>query len=133
MTTLSSRPAPGVAVEPSVLGRVVAVLALGSALVHLLLVDPSTLGSLAMLGMALACLPCAWHLWTGPTGRVWALTATADAAMLALHAQMLEPQSGHQHMAAMTHQATGLVAVGLVLVAGQLALAGVSALAALRD
>ena len=114
------------------LGRVAAGLALSAALVHLLLVDGS-LGSVAMVLMAAACLPCAWHLWTGPTGRVWALTATADAAMLALHAQMLEPQSGHQHMAAMTHQATGLVAVGLVLVAGQLALAGVSALAGLRD
>ena len=132
MTTLASRPARGVAGEPTVLGRAVAVLAVGSALVHLLLVDLSTLGSLAMLGMALACLPCAWHLWTGPTGRVWALTATADAAMLALHAQMLEPQSGHQHMAAMSHHATGLVTVGLVLVAGQLALAGVSAIAARR-
>jgi hypothetical protein len=132
MTTLSSRPAPSDTLAPAVLGRAAAVLALASALVHLLLVDLATLGSLAMLGMALACLPCAWHLWTGPTGRVWALTATADAAMLVLHAQMLAPRAGHDHAMAAPPHGTGLMLVGLALVVGQLALAGVAAIAAAR-
>lgn len=68
------------------LGRVAAVLALGSAAVHLLLLDAS-LGSVVMVGMA-ACLPCAWHLWRSPTGSVWRLTAGVDAAMLVRHAQL---------------------------------------------
>jgi hypothetical protein len=132
MTALSPRPARSDALEPALLGRAAAVLALVSAVVHLLLVDLSTLGSLAMLGMALACLPCAWHLWTARTGRVWALTAAADAAMLLLHVQMLAPQSGHHHATAAPDHAVGLMLTGVVLVAGQLALAAVTGLLAAR-
>ena len=57
------------------LGRSAAVLALASAAVHVLLFDASSTGSLAMAGMALACLPCAWHLWRAPTPGVWGMTA----------------------------------------------------------
>jgi hypothetical protein len=106
------------------LGRAAALLALGSALVHLALVDATDLGSLAMVGMALACLPCAWHLWRAPTAGVWSLTATVDATMLTLHAQMLG--AGHGSMAHGTTPLAGLL--GLALVLGQLALAGLAAL-----
>ncbi|MGY2082305.1 hypothetical protein [Blastococcus sp. SYSU DS0539] len=112
-----------------VLGRAAALLALGSAVVHLLLADASTLGSLAMLGMALACLPCAWHLWHDPSGRVWATTAAVDAAMLAVHLQMLAPRSGHAHGA---DSPAPLMWLGLGLVAAQLLAAAVAAGAAAR-
>ncbi len=115
--------------HPLLLGRTAALLALGSAAVHLLLVDLGTLGSLAMLGMALVCLPCAWHLWHSPTGGTWAATAGLDAAMLVLHAQMLAPAAGHAHAA---HSPGRLMWLGLGLVAGQLALAAVAGLVALR-
>ena len=103
------------------LGRVAARLALGSAVVHLLLVDATSLGALVMAGMALACLPCAAHLWRAPTGAVWGVVAAVDAAMLALHAQML---AGAHHAA----PAAPLVWLGLVLVLTQLAVAGVAGL-----
>jgi len=121
---LSTRSAPA---RP--LGRAAALLALGSAVVHLLLVDAGTLGSLAMLGMALVCLPCAWHLWRSPTGSTWTATAGLDAAMLVLHAQLLAPAAGHGHAA---DSAPALMWLGLGLVAAQLALAAVVGLIALR-
>ena len=127
MTTLSSRPDRAVALPTAVLGRAAAVLALASALVHLLLLDLATLGSLAMLGMALVCLPCAWHLWRHATGSVWGITATVDTAMLVLHAQMLSSQPGSAHTA---HGPGGLMWLGLGLVATQLLLAGLAALRA---
>ena len=131
MTTLAPRPA-AVLHDRSIvplLGRAAALLALGSAAVHLLLVDAGSLGSLAMLGMALVCLPCAWHLWRTPTGSTWAATAGLDAAMLALHAQMLAPSAGHAHAAGSPPTAMWL---GLGLVAAQLVLAGVAGIVALR-
>jgi hypothetical protein len=125
MTTLA-RPA-ALPIRSAPLGRAAAALALGSAVVHLLLVDAGTLGSLAMLGMALVCLPCAWHLWRSPTGSTWAATAGLDAAMLVLHAQMLAPTAGHAHSSG-----SALMWLGLALVAAQLALAAVAGLVALR-
>ena len=130
MTTLERRAAlPTRSAPVRLLGRAAALLALGSAVVHLLLVDAGTLGSLAMLAMALVCLPCAWHLWRSPTGSTWAATAGLDAAMLVLHAQMLAPGAGHAHTGGST---PGLMWLGLGLVAGQLALAAVAGLVALR-
>ncbi|MGY1690403.1 hypothetical protein [Geodermatophilus sp. SYSU D01105] len=116
MTTVVVAPvrAPG-------LGRGAAGLALASLVVHLLLLDGSSLGSLAMVAMAAVCLPCAWHLWRSPSGSVWGLTAAVDAAMLALHGQMLA-EAGHHHPAG------PLMWLGLVLVTAQLALAGAAAL-----
>ena len=126
MTTLA-RPAALPVRSAPVLGRAAALLALGSAVVHLLLADPGTLGSLAMLGMALVCLPCAWHLWRSPTGSTWAATAGLDAAMLVLHAQLLAPGAGHAHTSGSV-----LMWLGLGLVATQLALAAVAGLVALQ-
>ena len=129
MTTLAQRPTAVAAPPHPLPGRAAALLALGSAVVHLLLVDAGTLGSLAMLGMALVCLPCAWHLWRSPTGSTWAATAGLDAAMLVLHAQMLAPGAAHAHAA---DPAPTLMWLGLGLVAAQLALAAVAGLVALR-
>lgn len=104
------------------LGQVAAGLAVASAVVHLLLLDAGTLGSLVMVGMAAACLPCAWQLWHAPTSSVWGMTAAVDAGMLVLHIQMLA-QPHHQH----DGFACTLMWLGLGLVAGQLALAGTAA------
>jgi hypothetical protein len=103
------------------LAKVAAVAAVVSAVVHLLLVSSSSLGTVAMAGMALVCLPCAWHLWRSPTGAVWGLTATVDAGMLALHAPMVAIHHTHGTSA-------GLMWLGLGLVGAQLVLAGVAAL-----
>ena len=106
------------------LGRVAAVLALCSALVHLLLLDAGSMGSVVMVGMAAACLPCAWHLWRSPTGSVWRVTAGVDAAMLVLHVQLLDAGENMHHAAA----PSSLMWLGLALVSGQLVLAGAAAL-----
>jgi hypothetical protein len=112
------------------LGRVAAVLAVASAVVHVLQVDAASLGGLLMPVMALACLPCAWHLWRRPTAAVWAMTAAVDAAMLLLHTQMLATAASHT----MHHGTgiTGLMWLGLGLVLTQLCLAGIAALPAVR-
>jgi hypothetical protein len=115
MTTAVAAPA-----RPD-LARVAAVMAVASAGVHLLLVSSSSLGTAVMAAMGLVCLPCAWHLWRSPTGSVWGLTATVDAGMLALHAPMVATHHAHGRPVA-------LMWLGLGLVAGQLALAGVAAL-----
>jgi hypothetical protein len=117
-------PAPG-------LGRIAAVLAIVSAGVHLMLLDASSLGSLAMLGMALVCLPCAWHLWRSPTPGVWGTTAALDVGMLLVHAQML---AGTPSMPGMAHGGeSSLVVVGLAVVATQLVLAATAGLLRLRS
>jgi hypothetical protein len=70
------------------LGRVAASLALASAVVHVLLLEAASLGSIVMVLMAGACLPCAWHLWHKPTAHVWRFVAVVDVTMLLLHLQM---------------------------------------------
>jgi hypothetical protein len=130
VTTLPAAPDGAVLLVPPggrALGRAAALLALGSAAVHLTLTDASALGSLAMLGMALACLPCAWHLWRHPSSGAWAVTATVDAAMLVLHLQMLAPAGGHVHSSP-----DPLMWLGLGLVAAQLATAALAGLTGAR-
>lgn len=116
------------AVRGAGLGRVAAVLGLGSALVHVLLLTSSSLGSVVMAAMALVCLPCAWHLWRSPTASVWGLTAALDATMAAVHLQMISDAGAA--MPGMHHGGSpgALMWVGLGLVGGQLALAGTAAL-----
>jgi hypothetical protein len=124
MTALDDAPGTLVALPRAAsLGKLAAALALGSAAVHLLLLDAASLGSLVMVGMALACLPCAWHLWRHPTGAVWAMTAAVDGSMLLLHTQMLAGETHHTAM-----HSTTLVWAGFVLVTSQLVLAGAAAL-----
>ena len=108
------------------LGRLAAVLGLVAAAVHVLLLDTSSLGSLAMVGMALVCLPCSWHLWRRPTPSVWGTTATVDAAMLVLHVQMLVAVTHSAHLP--TAAPHGLMWSGLAVVTCQLVVAGAAAL-----
>jgi hypothetical protein len=113
------------------LGRIAAVVALASAVVHVLSVTTSSLGSLAMAGMALACLPCAWHLWRAPTVSVWALTALLDLGMVALHAPMGVTASGHIHGVAAGHvHGARPMWLALALVAGSLVLSTVAMITA---
>ena len=124
MTTAVLTPPP----RAVALGRAAAGLAVTSALVHLLLLDAS-LGSVVMVLMAAACLPCAWHLWRNPTGSVWRFTAFVDAVMLIAHLQMLtDPSGGHEHMHSGATGSGTLMWLGLGLVTAQLALAGAAAL-----
>jgi hypothetical protein len=125
---------PALPLPALLLGRSAAVLALGSAAVHLLLLDASSTGSLAMAGMALACLPCAWHLWRSPSPGVWAMTAAVDGGMALVHSQMLSSALGTAPtmagMAATRHggPAVAMMWLGLGLVCAQLALAGTATL-----
>ena len=86
----------------------------------------ASLGGLLMPVLALACLPCAWHLWRAPTAAVWGMTAVLDAGMLLVHATVMAGGGMVMH-----HAAGGpgtLVRAGLVLAGAQLALAAVAAL-----
>jgi hypothetical protein len=113
----------GIGLTRTVLARSAAVLAIASAVVHLLLVNSSSLGTAVMAAMALACLPCAWHLWRSPSSAVWAMTAGVDAGMLAVHAPMLATPSHHGAGAP-----ASLMWLGVSLVVSQLALAAAAAL-----
>lgn len=97
-------------------GRAGAVLALVSAGLHLTLLDTSSLGSLVMAAMALACLPCAWHLWRQATPRVWRLVLLADVTMLLVHVQL---SAGEGHA---MHHAGAPMWLPLAVVGAQLAL-----------
>jgi hypothetical protein len=113
------------------LGRAAAGMALASAVIHVLLLDTTSLGSLVMVGAALACLPCAWHLWRRPTAAVWGTTAAVDGAMLLLHGQMVATSAGAAHaMPGMAHGTgpTALMWLGFGLVLSQLGCAGIAVL-----
>ncbi|WP_147263007.1 hypothetical protein [Geodermatophilus sp. TF02-6] len=99
-------------------GRVAAALALGSAAVHVASLHAASLGSLAAAGMALACLPCAWHLWRAPSRSVWATTVLLDLGMLAVHAPTTS-SAGHG-----TVPWPGLVLVTASLLLGLVVLTG---------
>jgi hypothetical protein len=120
-TTATAAPAR-VDLTRTALARAAAVLAIASAGVHLLLVNSSSLGTAVMAAMALACLPCAWHLWRSPSGAVWAMTAGVDAGMLAVHAPMLATPSHHG-----VGTPTSLMWLGVALVIAQLVLAAAAA------
>ena len=98
------------------LGRVAAVLTGASAVVHVLQVTATSLAALVMALMAVACLPCAWHLWRSPTRSVWALT------VLLLHVQVATAPLGHVHSGG---TAGGLMWTGLALAAGSLSVSAV--------
>jgi hypothetical protein len=92
--------------------------ALASAAVHVLTLasgpTPSSLHVVAVLGMAMGCLPCAMHLALLPRRRAWAQMALVSAAMLGGH-PLLSAASGGGHHAA---TATGGTALGAALVVG---------------
>ncbi|MGY1663000.1 hypothetical protein ACI78Q_17390 [Geodermatophilus sp. SYSU D00705] len=101
--------------EVTVVGRLAAVLALASAGVHATALDTGSLTSLAMAGMGLACLPCAWHLWRAPAPRVWGTTVALDLGMLAVHAPVA---AGGGHV----HDRPGTPGAGVALVVASLLL-----------
>nr|WP_296769012.1 hypothetical protein [Rhodococcus sp. (in: high G+C Gram-positive bacteria)] len=79
-------------------GRVGAALAVMSAFAHLAgLAGHGLAQTAALTAMALGCLYCAWHLWTGPEARDWALVATMNIGMLAVHQNMSMPGSHAGH------------------------------------
>ncbi|MGY1624059.1 hypothetical protein ACI789_17820 [Geodermatophilus sp. SYSU D00965] len=95
-------------------GRGAALLALGSAVVHLAGVSAASLTALATAGLGLACLPCAWHLWRSPSAGVWGTTVALDLGMLAVHA----PPAGHVHGGGAGMPLAGLWLVGASLLLG---------------
>ena len=103
------------------LGRAAALLALASAVVHVLQVSGSSLGSLLMAAMALACLPCGWHLWRLPTASVWRATVAVDVGMLLGHVTLM---AGSPH-AVHDGGRSGLMWLGIWLVVAQLVAAGI--------
>jgi hypothetical protein len=77
--------------------RVGAGLAVGSAVLHALTVGGGTAMVVVMSAMVLACLYCAYELWTRDTLRSWVLVALMNLAMIAVH---LPLATGHHHGAA---------------------------------
>lgn len=72
------------------LRRCLAVLAVGSAVLHLLMLGHGPLWlSMLMAGLAVVCFPCAGHLWRGPSPRAWAIVGTMNVGMLLIHLGML--------------------------------------------
>ncbi|GAB2513878.1 hypothetical protein [Nocardia heshunensis] len=74
-------------------GRLGAVVAVTTALPHAALSSghdcaPGPLFAL-MNVLTLACLVCAWHLWTRPTARAWSAGTAMNFAMLAGHAALI--------------------------------------------
>lgn len=104
-------------------GRGGAVLAVGSAVLHA--AGSSGHGSVAAPGvvvlnlMILACLVCAWHLWTRPTTRAWALTAAMSAGMIALHTVPMGTAMHHTEMP-MLRAATGTAVLEIAVAAAVL-------------
>lgn len=66
--------------------RAAAVAAGLSALLHLVMMGHGNIfWGLLMAGMALACLPCAGHLWRRPSVGLWVALGVMNAAMVAVH------------------------------------------------
>lgn len=130
----------------TLLRRTAAVAAAVSGVLHILMLGHGGLfWWLAMVAMALACFPCAGHLWRRPSLKSWMLLGAMNAGMVTIHLWMMaaagslpDAQAGsaasiedaghHQHHAAgafplpheqLFHLATGLALfeVGAALVA----------------
>src|SRR5947209_18164337 len=85
----------------AVLGRrACALVAVGSAAAHGLMLSGSTNLALAVVVIAMmgACLYCARDLWTVGSSRAWCLVAVMNLAMIALHLSI----PGHHHTGAMS-------------------------------
>jgi hypothetical protein len=110
------------------LGRAGAALTGASAVVHVLQATSSSLAGLVMALMALACLPCAWHLWRSPTAGVWKLTALLDVTMLLLHVQVMAGSASTVPTAHLDHGGSpgGLMWTGLALAATSLSVCAVA-------
>jgi hypothetical protein len=95
---------------------------LASAVVHVLTLatgrTPSSLHVVAVLGMAMACLPCAMHLALLPRRRAWVQMAVVSAVMLVGH-PLLSAASVAGHHAPPT--SSGGAVLGVALVVGPVA------------
>ncbi|WP_157762782.1 hypothetical protein [Nocardia yamanashiensis] len=104
--------------------RCCAALAAGSALLHAAGTPGhgSSMPLFALVNlMSLACLACAWHLWTDPRARVWQVSVGTSAVMIALHLA-LPAHGGHGSGAAwIPHAATGIAVCEIALALGALA------------
>ncbi|MEU9885540.1 hypothetical protein [Sphaerisporangium sp. NPDC051011] len=73
--------------------------------------DPSTALSLVMMVMSLACLVCAYHLWTAPTRSTWVTSGLMYGAMIVTHLALALVGGGHHtmhmHGMAMEHEQAG--------------------------
>jgi hypothetical protein len=94
-----------------------ALAALASAGVHVLALatggPPSSARVLVLLGMAMACLPCAVHLALLPRRRTWVQAAVVSAAMVGAH-PLVAAGAGHAHHG--TAPGGGAVGVAMVVV-----------------
>ena len=108
--------------------------ALTSAAVHVLVLGtgptPSSLHVVAVLGMAMGCLPCAMHLALLPRRRAWAQLAVVSAVMVVGHPLLSVTAGGGHH--ASTGSAGGAAlavapVVGLALAVAGLVLGGPAA------
>lgn len=81
--------------------RTAAVVAVASALCHLLMLGHGNiLWGLLMAAMAVVCFPCAGHLWRRPTISLWVVLGLMNAAMVAVHAMLWRMgDGGHVHTA----------------------------------
>lgn len=113
------------------LRRTAAAAGLVSAGLHLTMVDHgSWVWSLVLLIMAVACVPCALHLWCRETTRSWLLIGTMNAAMLVAHLGMVmtahqggRPAVGMDHAVA-GHTGGTLFLLATAVAAGEVLLAG---------
>jgi len=92
------------------IGRLGAVLAACSAVLHGVSLGHSGNRWVAalMLAMIVACLYCAYELWTRDTVRGWVLVAVMNLGMIGVHLPM---STGHHHGAAMPMGAAAPVAM----------------------
>ena len=92
--------------------------ALTSAAVHVLTLatgpTPSSLHVVAVLAMAMGCLPCAMHLALLPRRRAWAQMAVVSAVMLGGH-PLLSAASGAGHHAPVASAGGAVLGVALVV------------------
>lgn len=81
---------------PTVLGRrVCAVLAAGSAALHLMMIGHAAnpVGVVVVVAMAVGCVICACELWRASSERVWCSVAVMNLAMIGMHI----PAPAHRH------------------------------------
>lgn len=109
---------------PVWVGRAGASIAVLSVIVHIAGLGGHSVGhAMIVLAMAATCLVCAWHLWSTPRVRDWALVAVMNVAMIAVHQNMSMPgaHGSHRHGATatsetMTHMSAPTLATALALI-----------------
>lgn len=77
--------------------RVCAVLAVASAVLHLLMLGHAGSAVLAVLiaAMALTCLFCGYELWRGGSLRIWCIVGVMSLAMVGAHLSLPDHQHGN--------------------------------------